>query len=163
VISELPPGTRVRRWMFPARNRIIAALSAMTIVVEARAESGALVTAGFAAELGRTLGAVPGLITSPLAGGPHALLNEGAQLVRGPQDVLDGLFGAGERSAPARNGAPLTPPLQTLLDALAEGSETSMALSRAGLGADRGLAALAALELAGRIRRRPGGRFSVML
>jgi len=163
VISELPPGTRVRRWMFPARSRIIAALSAMTVVVEARAGSGALLTAGFAAELGRALGAVPGRITSPLAEGPHELLREGAQLVGGPQDVLDGLFGVGQRSAPVRTAAPLAPTLQTLLDALADGSEISSALSRAGLGADRGLGALAALELAGRIRREPGGRFSVLL
>jgi DNA processing protein len=163
VISELPPGTRVRRWMFPARSRIIAGLSAMTVVIEARRGSGALLTAGFALQLGRGLGAVPGRITSPLAAGPHELLREGAQLVCGPQDVLDGLFGAGGRQAPVRTAAPLTNPLQALLDGLADGRETSAALARAGLSADAGLAALASLELAGRVRREPGGRFSVLL
>jgi DNA processing protein len=163
VISELPPNTRVRRWMFPARNRIIAALSAMTVVVEARAGSGALLTAGVAAELGRALGAVPGRVTSPLSGGPHELLRGGAQLIGGPQDVLDGLFGAGVRRAATPVGPSLPPQLQTLLDALADGHEMPAALGRAGLGVDAGLAALASLELAGQIRREPGGRLSVRL
>ena len=60
VVSELPPGVRPRRWMFPARNRIIAALSTITVVVQARPRSGALVTARHAAQLGRRVGAVPG-------------------------------------------------------------------------------------------------------
>jgi DNA processing protein len=161
VVSELPPGTPVRRWMFPARNRIIAALGQMTIVVEARRESGALLTAGWARRLGRPVGAVPGRATSPLAAGPHELLRSGAELVCGPQDVLDGLFGAGVRPMP-RRAEPLAPGLEALLGALAEGDGPEAALARAGLDADRGLAALASLELAGRVRREAGGRFSVL-
>jgi DNA processing protein len=162
VVSELPPATPVRRWMFPARNRIIAALSAMTVVVEARHGSGALLTAAVAADLGRPLGAVPGRITSPLAAGTHRLLRSGAQLIAGPQDVLDGLFGVGVRSAvPRRSQTTLAPDLRRLLDALAEGHDIATALSAAGLPGDRGLAALASLELAGQIRREPGGGFSV--
>jgi DNA processing protein len=149
--------------MFPARNRIIAALSAMTVVVEARHGSGALLTAAAARDLGRPLGAVPGRITSPLAAGPHRLLRAGAQLIAGPQDVLDGLFGVGVRTAvPKRFETTLAPDLRRLLDALSEGHDTAAALSAAGLPGDRGLAALASLELAGRIRREPGGRFSVL-
>jgi DNA processing protein len=167
VVSELPPGTRVRRWMFPARNRIIAALSAMTVVVEARARSGALLTAGHAGGLGRALGAVPGRVTSPLTRGPHALLQAGARLVESPEDVLEELFGP-EAPAAARNHArrgvapALEPPLQALLTALAEGHGTAAALVHAGLDADAGLAALASLELAGRIRREAGGRYGVI-
>ena len=161
IVSELPPGTPVRRWMFPARNRIIAGLSAMTVVVEARAGSGALLTAGFAAELGRAVGAVPGRITSALACGPHELLRAGALLVSGPQDVLDGLFGAQAARAPGAARPKLAPHLQALLDALAAGHELHAALAQAGLSADRGLAALASLELEGRVRRQPGGRFTV--
>ncbi|MGI9183984.1 MAG: DNA-processing protein DprA [Solirubrobacteraceae bacterium] len=163
IVSELPPGTAVRRWMFPARNRIIAALSAMTVVVEARAHSGALLTAGHAADLGRPLGAVPGRVTSPLTRGPHGLLRAGARLVEGPEDVLEELFGpeAPVRARRARrSGQPaLEPTLRALLDALAEGHGTAAALVHAGLDADAGLAALASLELAGRIRREAGGRF----
>src|SRR5204862_359038 len=80
------------RWSFPARNRIIAALAALTVVVEATERSGALLTAAHARALGQRVAAVPGRVTSPLAAGPNALLARGAALVRGPQDVLDLLF-----------------------------------------------------------------------
>jgi DNA processing protein len=161
IVSELPPGTPVRRWMFPARNRIIAALGEMTIVVEARPGSGALLTAGWARRLGRAVGTVPGRVTSPLAAGPHELLRSGAELISGPQDVLDGLFGVGTRPA-VRRAEPLAPDLEALLQALADGHEPEAALGLAGLDADHGLAALASLELAGRVRREAGGRFSVL-
>ncbi|MGN6188378.1 MAG: DNA-processing protein DprA, partial [Conexibacter sp.] len=69
VVAELPPGTPPRRWCFPARNRIIAALAQATVVVEAGERSGSLITAGQAADLGREVAAVPGLVTSPLAEG----------------------------------------------------------------------------------------------
>ena len=99
AVSELGPGPGVRRWMFPARNRIIAALAAMTVVVEAGERSGALLTAGLARRLDLPVGAVPGRVTTPQAAGPNALLAGGAGVVRGPQDVLDHLFGAGARAA----------------------------------------------------------------
>ncbi len=162
AVSELPSGTAVRRWMFPARNRIIAALSAMTVVVEAGAGSGALLTAGFARELGRPVGAVPGRISSPLAAGPHELLATGAQLIRGPQDVLDGLFGAGIRAAPRDARPELPSELRALLAAIGDGHDTAASLSRAGLRAEDGLAALAALELSGHVRREAGGRYTVV-
>jgi DNA processing protein len=163
VVSELPPGMEIRRWTFVARNRVIAALAAMTIVVEAGERSGALVTAGFAASLGRPVGAVPGRITSPLASGPNALLAGGARVVRGPGDVLDHLFGEGVRrsSASADRTQQLAPELQALLAAIADGHDTAAALERAGFPADEGLAALASLELAGYVRRGAGGRFAV--
>jgi DNA processing protein len=162
AISELPPGTDVWRWMFPARNRLIAGLAAMTIVVEAGERSGALVTAAVARGLGRLVGAVPGRITSPLAAGPNGLLADGAQVVRGPQDVLDHLFGHGVRLARATHRAPLEPRLQGLLAAIAAGSDTPTALGRAGIEPGDGLAALAELELEGYVRRELGGRFSVL-
>jgi len=160
VVSELGPGTGVWRWMFPARNRIIAALAALTVVVEAGERSGALVTARLARGIGRPVGAVPGRVTTPQAAGPNGLLAAGACVVRGPQDVLDHLFGVGERTAaePRRH-----PPreLQPLLQAIEEGHETAAALARAGFEPDRGFAALAALELEGFIRRGAGGRYQV--
>ncbi len=162
AVSELGPGVAVRRWMFPARNRIIAGLSATTIVVEAGERSGALLTAGFARELARPVGAVPGRVSSPQAAGPNALLAERAYVVRGPQDVLDRLFGAGVREADGDDRPELAPELRVLLAAITEGRDTPAALTRAGISADRTLAALAALELAGYIRRRAGGRFSVV-
>jgi DNA processing protein len=159
AVSELPPGTPVRGWMFPARNRIIAALAAMTVVVEAGERSGALITARVAAELGRPVGAVPGQVTAPQARGSNALLKSGAELVRGAQDVLDLLYGTGTRPAPEDPRPRLDGEPAAVLAAIARGHDTLAALNRRGvLGAD-GLAALAALELEGYVRRGPGGRY----
>lgn len=163
LVSELGPGAETRRWMFPARNRIIAALSAMTVVVQGRPASGALVTARRAAELHRIVGAVPGQVTSRLSAGPHGLLREGAEVVRGPQDVLDALFGVGARPLPDRRRSDLAPELAVLLDAIADGHEVAAAFARAGLDVDDGLAGLASLELGGWLRRGSGGSFSVAL
>jgi DNA processing protein len=162
AVSELAGEVGVRRWMFLARNRLIAALSAMTVVVEAADRSGALVTTRVAQELGRPVGAVPGRVTSRQAAGPNRLLAEGAHAVRGGQDVLDALFGVGVRRAGDHRRAELSPEQQRLLSALGDGSDTSDALARAGIETERGLAAMAELELDGYIRRGPGGRFEVM-
>jgi DNA processing protein len=161
VISELPPGTQAWRWTFPARNRIIAALAAMTIVVEADKRSGSLLTAGFARSLGRPVGAVPGRVTSPKSRGPNGLLASGACLVRDAQDVLDQLYGADARRVPRDARPNLAPELCVLLAAIADGHDTAAALEVAGFPAEHGLAALASLELAGYIRREAGGRFAV--
>ena len=162
AVSELPGGVAVRRWMFPARNRIIAALAAMTVVVEAGDRSGALLTAACARDLDRPVGAVPGRITAPQAAGPNDLLAGGAHVIRGPQGVLDAAFGAGARRARADERGELDGEQRSLLLAIADGRDTAGALSRAGIAPERGLAVLGALELAGYIRRAPGGRFTVV-
>jgi DNA processing protein len=162
AVSELPPHTPVRRWMFPARNRLIAALAAVTVVVEARADSGALLTARVALECGGTVGAVPGRVGTVQSEGPHELLAGGARIVRGPQDVLDLLFGPGERRLLPDARASLEPELERLLRAVTAGEDTPGALARAGIPPERGLAALAALELEGYLRRGAGGRYSVV-
>ena len=95
LLSELPPGHRPLRWSFPARNRIMAALARLTVVVEAAEGSGTLITAEFAVQLGREVGAVPGQVTARLAAGSNRLLREGAAVIRSPQDALDELLGVG--------------------------------------------------------------------
>lgn len=95
VISEVPPGADAWRWSFPARNRIMAALSSMTVVVEAAWRSGSLITAEMAYDAGRDVGAVPGPVTAGAAAGTNELIASGAALIRGGQDVLDRLLGAG--------------------------------------------------------------------
>jgi DNA processing protein len=162
AVSELPPGTRVRRWTFIARNRIIAALSAATVVVEAAARSGALLTADFARALGRPVGAVPGRVTTPQAAGTNALLADGARVVRGTQDVLDALYGVGARSAVGEWRPELTADAQAVLKAVARGSDTPDALAAVAIAPGEALAALAWLELSGYVRREPGGRFAVI-
>ncbi|HLY50609.1 MAG TPA: DNA-processing protein DprA [Solirubrobacteraceae bacterium] len=162
AVSEMPPGTPVRSWMFLARNRTIAAMAVMTIVVEAGTGSGALLTAHCARAAGRAVGAVPGQVTTPQARGPNQLIREGAHVVSGAQDVLDLLFEAGSRSAPMDDRPALNRELTTLLAAVAEGHDTPAALIRHGALPEQGLAALASLELAGYVARGPGGRFTVV-
>lgn len=160
VVSELPPGFAPHRWCFPARNRIIAALSATTVVVEAAERSGSLITADFAAALGRDVGAVPG---SPLAwrsAGANALLRDGAVVVRSAADVLDAVLGAD--TAPQHPGhrfAGLEPHLRRLLDAVGAGRDTVAALAEAPVDVGDVVAALTELELLGLLRRAPGGRY----
>jgi len=88
VISEYPEGSEAYKSHFPARNRIIAGLSLATIVTEADAKSGSLITANFAIQANRTLMAIPGNITSPRSAGPNNLIKNGAQLVTNAADVL---------------------------------------------------------------------------
>lgn len=164
VVSELPPGTPVRRWAFPARNRIIAALAQATVVVEAGERSGSLITAGQAADLGREVAAVPGLVTAPLAAGTNALIADGAQLVRGAHDLLELLFGAAALTllpaGPDERVMGLEPDLRTLLERVGGGCDTVAALASSGTGVDAVLAGLAQLELRGLVRRGPGGRYT---
>ncbi|HEY6772093.1 MAG TPA: DNA-processing protein DprA [Solirubrobacterales bacterium] len=161
VIGELPPGTRARRWTFPARNRIMAALGQMTIVVEARERSGSLITAEMAQDLSREVGAVPGQVGSSPAAGTNALLHDGAHLIRGGQDVLDVLVGPGaEARLREQTGPSLEPELAIVLDLVERGSGSADALARAaqiGPGALAG--ALVRLELSGYVRSDSAGRY----
>jgi len=91
VVSEYPPGTKPRPGFFPARNRLIAALTLGTLVVEAAERSGALITARLAVDAGREVFAIPGSIHNPMARGCHRLIRDGATLVTQPEDVLQGI------------------------------------------------------------------------
>ncbi len=171
VISELGPGAEPRKWTFIARNRIIAGLSRLTVVVQARAKSGTNSTIAAAQECGCQVGAVPGSVLSRLSDGPNALLAAGAVAVRRPQDVLDAVFGIGVRQAKADSRESLGRTQQAVLDAIAGGADTMAALARAtaqgndahGDGAGKGLlVTLAELELAGFVRRTPGGRYATV-
>lgn len=101
LISEFPLGTRALRWQFPKRNRLVAGLCKGILVVEAARQSGSLITARMAGELGREVFAIPGSIHSPLSRGCHALIREGAKLVESGQDIHD------ELSRPMQGKLPL--------------------------------------------------------
>lgn len=162
VVSEAPTSGRAWKWAFPARNRIIAGLADLTVVVEAATRSGSLITADLALRLGHEVAAVPGPVTSPIAAGTNALLRDGATLVRDAHDVLDALYGAGGAPRIVRTSVDLEPHLATLLEAVGEGRDTVAAL--AGSSPERAEAAmigLTELELRGLVRRHPGGRYAV--
>lgn len=105
IVSEHPPGSSPTRLRFLVRNRLIAALTLGTVVVEAALRSGSLSTAGRARELNRHVMAVPGPVTSAASAGCHALLRErSAELVTGVPEVLALVGRLGLDDAPPRRG-----------------------------------------------------------
>jgi DNA processing protein len=147
LVSEYEPGTEPASWRFPARNRIVAGLAVATVIVEARAKSGALITADFALEEGREVFAVPGEITSALSRGTNELLRLGAAPLLGSADVLEAL---GLEPAPARRGARLSEQAARLRGLLSDRSASVDELvAVSGLPADAVAAGLVELELAG--------------
>ncbi len=155
IVSEYPCGVVPAPWRFPARNRIVAGLTAATIVVEARERSGALITADLALEEGREVLAVPGEITSPLAAGSNALLRLGAIPVTSSTDVLEAL---GIEPVPAGGRPELVQGMAAAaLAAIEAGAATADEVARAaGLSAGEAAAALVELELAGLVEVRSG-------
>lgn len=159
LVSEFPPEAPPTKGAFPRRNRLIAAIARGTVVVEARAKSGSLITADFALELGREVFAVPGPAGAPGSEGPHALLRDGATLVEGAADVL---AACGWEAPPTASGvgAVLGPAEAALLGALGDGVLGMEGLAAAtGMGAAEAGAVLLSLELAGLVRTLPGGRW----
>jgi DNA processing protein len=136
IVAEYAPGVEPAPWRFPARNRLVAGLSAVTVVVEARERSGALITADLALEEGREVFAVPGEITSALSAGTNALLKLGAAPLTGAADVLASF---GIEPEPAEGGRS---PLLELLPASAD-----ELVRKTGLGADEVARALVELEI----------------
>ncbi len=160
VVSELPPGFTAYRWCFVARNRVIAGLAALTVVVEATERSGSLTTADFAQQLGRPVGAVPGPVTSRFSAGTNMLLASGAAVVRDTRDVLDQLLGP---AAPPPEDpcppVPIEPRLRRLLDAIERGHGSLAELTSDPAATRQVLQDLTDLELRGLVRREFGGRY----
>jgi DNA processing protein len=165
VLTEFPPGTGPKREHFPQRNRIISGLSLGTVVVEAPERSGALITAGFAGDQGRQIMAVPGEVFSKASAGCHALIRDGATLVRSAEDVLEAIQALGEGLQ-----LPLTlppPPLPEgeegeVLKLLSHKPLQTDELVRAtGLAAGRLAMVLTMLELKGMVRDMGGGNWVV--
>ena len=172
LVTEFPPGTGVRKEHFPRRNRIISGLSLGTLVVEAAARSGSLITARTAIEQGREVFAIPGSIHNPLSRGCHALIRQGAKLVETAQDVIEelgALLGTlqahGDKAAADMPGEAvlrgLDPEYARLLDCLGHDPVAADALMRcSGLSADVVSSMLLMLELEGYVDALPGGRYS---
>lgn len=155
VLSEAEPGTQAFRGCFPRRNRIIAALARVTIVVEAPYKSGAINTATWAMEAGRVVAAVPGPIDSPKSAGANLLLRDGAQIIH---TVDDALMFYGLSAGRGHEGATLGALESRVWEALASGPAPIEALAAAaGLNVREVLEGIARLELCGMVRQQHGG------
>lgn len=165
LVSQFPMGTPALPHHFPIRNRSLAGLALGTIVVEAAERSGALITAGCAGELGREVFAVPGPTTSPTSRGTNRLIQDGAKLVQGWEDIVAELPEAWRRclTYPAVVPAP-APALdadEERLLALVGGEPVHVdrLIEASGVASGRTAALLLALELRGSIRQLPGQRY----
>ncbi|MGV8039490.1 MAG: DNA-processing protein DprA [Thermoanaerobaculaceae bacterium] len=154
LLTEYPPGSPPLAHHFPERNRIIAGLAQVVVVVEAEARSGALITARLALDEGRDVLAVPGSVFSPLSAGPNGLLRAGAAPALTVTDVLDLLGITPQESA-------REPALEGLLAAFRPGEAMTVdALAAAGrMPVPAVLEALLRLELDGAVAREADGRY----
>ena len=157
VVSEYAPDAGPRKHQFPERNRLISGLTLGVVIVEATTRSGSLITARMAAEQGREVMAVPGPVTSPLAGGCHRLLKSGAALIEDADDVL---FAIGYERVDASSRQPAAPPaeLAGVLDCI--GPETTTldrVVGVTGMTPEAASEALVQLELLGFVAAHRGG------
>jgi DNA processing protein len=175
LLSQFAPGTPPLPQNFPTRNQVIAALSLAVVVVEAAEKSGSLITARLAAELGREVLAVPGRITAPESRGANRLIQDGAHVAMGWEDVVGvlperwkarvtataGIGRAGDAAAVGRGALEGEPSgYRSILELLGEDPiDIDHVIERSGLGAGRVSAALLELELEGRVRQIEGKRF----
>jgi DNA processing protein len=168
LVSQFAPGTPPLPHNFPTRNRTLAALVLGVVVVEAAERSGSLITAGFAADLGREVFAVPGKITSPTSAGTHRLLKDGATLVERWSDVVQELpepWRRRVRAAAVSSMAPAGPPADSeearmlALLSVEEPQHIERLIARAGTSAASAGATLTALELEGWARQLAGQRW----
>jgi len=160
LLTEFPPGERPNAGSFPRRNRLISGLARCTLVVEARARSGTLITVDCALEQGREALVVPGPITSPLSVGCNRLLRSGAKPALGLDDVLEEYGLAAQEAPHMRIPADLSGSERRVLDVLALGDEHADEIaSRLGVTAAEMAAVLTGLEIRGLVMQEPGKLF----
>lgn len=176
IVAESPLGQKPFAQSFPRRNRIVSGLSKACVVVEATMRSGSLITARLAGEQGREVMAVPGSPLDPRAEGPNHLIREGATLVRNAEDVLESLMNYSGRAL--REPLMASPPFLIAAEELEDSGlnaqdDVLSSLSHTPISIDELLRAchltlpalqtvILELELAGRVKRLPGNRVSLL-
>jgi DNA processing protein len=116
LISETPMTLKPQAGMFPARNRIVSALSRAVVIIEANLKSGALITANHAADQGREVFVIPGNVDSPTSAGCLDLIRKGARLIRSAADILEDLAGLSTDTIPAKKPTPRQKLAKTLFE-----------------------------------------------
>jgi DNA processing protein len=168
LVSQFAPGTPALPGHFPVRNRTLAGLALGLVVVEAASRSGALISAGFAGDLGREVFAVPGRITSDASAGANRLIQDGAKLITCWQDIVSELPEHWRRAMQSPSQAasgPAPPPTESeegrVLALLTrdEPQHIEELIARGGLDPARAAATLVVLELNGWARQLPGQRW----
>lgn len=149
LISEFAPNMQAAQWTFPARNRLVAALSDAILVVEAAEKSGALITARQGLELGRDIGAVPGEIISETSHGTNSLIHDGAALIGNADDLYSLLHLTRKETAVAHD---YTDDEKNILDMLNEPMEKDLLLIRSSMPPEQFLTVLSSLEMKGCIQ-----------
>ncbi len=151
LLSEFDPLTEPAPWTFPARNRIMAALSDAVLIIEAEEKSGTLITARMALELGRDIGAIPGNIFSKTSEGTNMLIREGAYPIRNIKDLTDLLHISVEEKEKFTDEN-LTELEKIIVDLLNEPKEKDALLIESKLSPTDFLITLSSLEIKGRIQ-----------
>ena len=168
VVSEFPFGRPPDRETFPIRNHVVAALAHGVVAVEAPARSGTLITASVAADIGRTVMAVPGCVDSRASVGCHQLIRDGAILVRDVDDILEAMSELSPRSSPARakpasDADPETPPCSAeealvMLHVERDGTSLDELSRKTGIPAAGVNAVVMGLRIKGFLKFLPGNR-----
>lgn len=156
LFSEYEPHEKAAPWTFPKRNRLMAGVSTMVLIIEAQEKSGTLITARLATDYNKRVGAVPGSITSALSKGSNWLLRLGAVPITESADILSELGLTEQAPRASLSSLILTPEEERLLDALTEPKTREVLMTELSLDASAANVLLSVLEIKGLIRESMG-------